>query len=82
MALALVCPGGVTCLAWPNGSAQYSVVVTLLPGATILGGRTVIGRGAVIGVNVWLTDSILPGTKVTIGTPEQEVVQHEARTAY
>jgi hypothetical protein len=41
----------------------------------------VIGRGAVIGVNVWLTDSILPGTKVTIGTPEQEVVQHEARTA-
>jgi serine O-acetyltransferase len=38
-------------------------------GATILGGDTVIGKGCVIGGNVWLTESVPPGTKVTLETP-------------
>ncbi|MFP4369629.1 MAG: serine O-acetyltransferase [Bacteroidota bacterium] len=32
--------------------------------ATILGGRTVIGQGSVIGGNVWLTESVPPGSVV------------------
>lgn len=32
--------------------------------ATILGGKTVIGKGAIIGGNVWVTDSIKPGSLV------------------
>lgn len=55
--------------------------VVIYSGATILGGSTVIGRGSVIGANVWLTASVPPGTKVTIGTPKLEVVQRGARTA-
>lgn len=50
-------------------------------GATILGGATVIGQGSVIGANVWLTESVPAHTKVTIGKPNQEVVQRSARTA-
>lgn len=38
--------------------------VTIYSGAKILGGRTVIGRGSVIGANVWLMESIPPGTKI------------------
>jgi serine O-acetyltransferase len=38
-------------------------------GATILGGDTVIGKACVIGGNVWLTESVPPGTKVTLETP-------------
>ncbi len=38
--------------------------VILYAGCTILGGDTVIGRGSVIGGNVWLTESVEPGTKV------------------
>lgn len=38
-------------------------------GATILGGETVIGRNAVIGGNVWLTESVPPGTRVLIEKP-------------
>jgi serine O-acetyltransferase len=44
--------------------------VTVYSGATILGGDTVIGRGSTIGGNVWLTESVPPGTKVVIETPE------------
>jgi serine O-acetyltransferase len=36
----------------------------LYAGCTILGGNTVIGHGAIIGGNVWLTESVAPGTKV------------------
>ena len=39
--------------------------VTVYSGATILGGQTVIGRGSVIGGNVWLTESVAPGTKIS-----------------
>jgi len=38
--------------------------VTIYAGATILGGETVIGRGSVIGGNVWLTQSVPPGSKI------------------
>ena len=46
--------------------------VTIYAGATILGGETVIGRGSIIGGNVWLVESVPPGTKVTIEKPEQQ----------
>jgi serine O-acetyltransferase len=38
--------------------------VTIYSGATILGGETVIGRGSVIGGNVWVVNSVPPGTKL------------------
>ena len=43
--------------------------VTIYAGATILGPITV-GRGSVIGGNVWLTESVEPGTRITIAPPE------------
>jgi len=41
--------------------------VVIYAGATILGGNTVIGEGSVIGGNVWLTESVPPGTRVVQG---------------
>jgi serine O-acetyltransferase len=38
--------------------------VTIYAGATILGGATVIGKGSVIGGNVWLVDSVPPGSRI------------------
>lgn len=38
--------------------------VIVYAGATILGGNTVIGKGSVIGGNVWLIESVPPGSKV------------------
>jgi serine O-acetyltransferase len=38
--------------------------VTIYAGATILGGQTVIGAGSVIGGNVFLTQSVPPGSKI------------------
>ena len=52
--------------------------VTVYAGATILGGDTVIGHGSVVGGNVWLTESIPPGSKV-FGGPKSTV--HSARPA-
>jgi serine O-acetyltransferase len=43
---------------------SIEVGVILYAGCKILGGDTVIGRGSVIGGNVWLTESVAPGTKV------------------
>ena len=40
--------------------------VTIYANATILGGNTVIGRGSVIGGSAFLTDSVAPGTRVSI----------------
>ncbi|MFM9873319.1 MAG: serine O-acetyltransferase [Fimbriimonadaceae bacterium] len=39
--------------------------VVIYAGATILGGETVVGAGSVIGGNVWLTESVMPGSLVT-----------------
>jgi len=38
--------------------------VTVYSNATILGGETVIGKGSVIGGNVWITQSVPPGSKI------------------
>ena len=42
--------------------------VTVYAGATILG-RVTVGRGAVIGGNVWITDDVPAGAKVTQERP-------------
>ncbi len=39
--------------------------VTIYAGATILGGKTVIGARSVVGGNVWLVDSVPPGSHIT-----------------
>jgi serine O-acetyltransferase len=44
--------------------------------ATILGGETVIGAGSVIGGNVWLTDSVPPGTRVMLKRPDLVYVKN------
>lgn len=44
--------------------------VTIYSGATVLGGETVIGAGSVIGGNVWITQSVPPGTKVFLAPPK------------
>lgn len=50
-----------------KGHARHPIVeddVVIYAGATILG-RVTIGAGSVIGGNVWLTQSVAPGTSVT-----------------
>ena len=54
--------------------------VTIYSGATILGGDTVIGKGATIGGNVFLTESVEPGTIVNIATPELRFVKQDQDT--
>lgn len=54
--------------------------VIVYSGATILGGDTVIGAGSTVGGNVWLTESIPPGTKVLIKAPELIVVDESGQT--
>ena len=44
--------------------------VTIYAEATILGGDVVIGENSVVGGNVWLTESVPPGTTVTIAKPQ------------
>jgi serine O-acetyltransferase len=44
--------------------------VVIYAGATILGGETTIGEGSVIGGNVWLTESVPPGSRVVQGEPK------------
>jgi serine O-acetyltransferase len=44
--------------------------VVIYAGATILGGDTVIGEGSVIGGNVWLTESVGPGSRVVQAEPK------------
>jgi serine O-acetyltransferase len=53
--------------------------VIIYAGATILGGETVIGKGAVVGGNVWLTQSVEPGTKVLIAKHDlvRQLVENE-----
>jgi len=48
--------------------------VVIYAGATILGGDTVIGHHSVIGGNVWLTESVSPGSLV-YHTPEVTIVE-------
>lgn len=56
-----------------RGSKRHPTIeddVTIYAGATILGGDTVVGKGSVIGGNVWLTESIPAGSRVTYSPPE------------
>lgn len=48
--------------------------VVIYSGATILGGETIIGEGSVIGGNVWLTQSVPPGSLV-YHNPEVTVIE-------
>ena len=48
----------------PSSCPKLEDDVTIYSGATILG-SIVIGRGSVIGGNVWLTESVAPGSFVT-----------------
>ena len=47
--------------------------VTIYSNATILGGETVIGAGSIIGGNVWITESVPPGTVVYTNSGENGV---------
>ncbi len=44
--------------------------VVIYSNTTILGGDTVIGAGSVIGGNIWITESVAPGTRVLLKKPE------------
>lgn len=44
--------------------------VIIYAGTTILGGDTIIGEGSIIGGNVWLTESVPPGTRVIQAEPK------------
>jgi serine O-acetyltransferase len=46
--------------------------VTIYSGATVLG-NIVIGKGSVIGGNVWITEPVAPGSKITIQPPELSI---------
>ena len=47
--------------------------VVIYAGATILGGTTTIGKGSVIGGNVWLMESVVPGSTVYNSTPNPKI---------
>jgi serine O-acetyltransferase len=52
--------------------------VTIYSGATLLGGETVIGKGSDIGGNVWLTESVPPGTRVRMEMPKLKMSARDA----
>ena len=57
-----------------KGIARHPIVeddVIVYSGATILG-RVTLGRGSVIGGNVWLTESVPPGSRVTQAQAAEE----------
>ncbi len=57
-----------------KGIARHPVVeddVIIYGGATILG-KVTIGSGSVIGGNVWLTESVAPGSKITQASARRE----------
>lgn len=61
LSLARGVPGG-------SGRKRHPTIednVTIYAGATILGGDTVIGRDSVVGGNVWLVDSVPPGSRIS-----------------
>lgn len=63
------------CGALIKGAKRHPTIeddVTIYAGATVLG-DIVVGRGSVIGGNVWLTESLPPGTKITMAPPQHTV---------
>ena len=53
--------------------------VTIYAGASIRGGDTVIGEGCVIGSNVFITETVAPGTTVTIKNQELQFRQRKSQ---
>lgn len=53
--------------------------VTIYAGATILGAVT-IGKGSVIGGNVWITENVEPGTKISIAPPQLTIFRPGPKT--
>jgi len=51
--------------------------VIIYANTTILGGETVIGARSVIGGNIWLTESVPPGTKVLLKRPELAFIERK-----
>ena len=54
-----------------KGAPRHPIIedeVTIYAGATVLG-RITVGRGSVIGGNVWLTDSVPSGSRITQARP-------------
>jgi len=47
--------------------------VTIYAGASILGGGTVVGTAATIGSNAFITESVAPGTRISIKLPDLTV---------
>ncbi len=65
-----------------RGEQRHPIIednVIIYAGATILGGNTVIGKGATIGGNVWLTDSVDPGTKVVLAKADLVYLQPDRK---
>lgn len=52
--------------------------VTIYSSASILGGETVIGKGSVIGGNAFITESVPPGTRVSVKNPKLKFIEKEA----
>lgn len=50
--------------------------VIIYSNATILGGDTLVGEGSVIGGNVWLTQSVPPGSLV-VTNPQITIVENK-----
>ena len=49
--------------------------VVIYSGATILGGDTVIGHDSIIGGNVWITESVLPFSRVYYESAQRQTVK-------
>lgn len=47
--------------------------VIIYANATILGGETIIGKGSIIGGNVWITESVLPYSRVIVEPEHQKI---------
>ena len=54
--------------------------VTIYAGATILGAVT-IGKGSVIGGNVWITENVEPGTRISIAPPQLTIFKPAPKTS-
>jgi serine O-acetyltransferase len=64
-----------------RGTKRHPTVeddVVIYSGATVLG-DILIGKGSVIGGNVWLTESVPPGTRVFIEGTGQRVIKREPK---
>jgi serine O-acetyltransferase len=51
--------------------------VIIYSGATLLGANARIGDNVVIGGNVWITSPVASNTKITIASPEQNIIKEE-----